>query len=147
MKKILYIILLLIIFSNFVFAGGIGYIDYEQIFNNFKLAQKTAKEIQDKEKYLADLVEYRQNEYDKLDSPVQKQKFEEAFKKELIQKEKEYASFREKKEEDVYSKIHAVTEKIRLEKGYDAILDSRGVFSGGEDITKAVIDKLNEHQR
>ena len=46
-------------------------------------------------------------------------------------------------EEAVYSRIHAVSEKIRLEKGLDAILDERSVFSGGVDITDELIKKLN----
>ena len=54
-----------------------------------------------------------------------------------------FNSFREKREEQVYTRIHAVTEKIRLEKGLDAILDARSVFSGGIDITNDLIQKLN----
>ena len=50
----------------------------------------------------------------------------------------------EKREEDVYNRIHAVAEKIRLEKGYDVLLDQRGVFSGGNDITDILIQKLNQ---
>ena len=62
---------------------------------------------------------------------------------ELNAKEDAFNSFREKREEQVYTRIHAVTEKIRLEKGLDAILDARSVFSGGVDITNDLIQKLN----
>ena len=62
---------------------------------------------------------------------------------ELKAKEDAFNSFREKREEQVYTRIHAVTEKIRLEKGLDAILDARSVFSGGVDITNDLIQKLN----
>ena len=147
MKKFLIISFLLLITVKSAFAGGIGYINYEEIFDNYKFAQNVAKEIQEKEKFITDLIKYREDEYNKLESPVQKQKFEEAFRKELKSKENEFNTLREKKEEEVYTKIHAVTEKIRLEKGFDAILDSRGVFSGGTDITTTVLNKLNEHQR
>ena len=54
-----------------------------------------------------------------------------------------FNNFREKKEEEVYTRIHAVSEKIRLEKGLDAVLDARSVFSGGVDITDELIKKLN----
>ena len=46
--------------------------------------------------------------------------------------------------EEVYSRIYAVAEKIRLEKELDVLIDSRGVFSGGIDITDALIQKLNQ---
>ena len=62
---------------------------------------------------------------------------------ELKAKEDAFNLFREKREEQVYTRIHAVTEKIRLEKGLDAILDARSVFSGGVDITNDLIQKLN----
>ena len=136
MKKILLLCMLQLIILP-TFAGGIGYINYDQIFENYKFAQNVAKEIQNKEQHIRDLIEFREGEYNKLETPIQKQKFEEAFKKELSTKEEEFNSFREKKEEEVYSKIHAITEKIRLENNYDAILDARS----------KVLNKLNEHQR
>ena len=60
-------------------------------------------------------------------------------------KEAAFNSFREKKEEEVYSRIHAVAEKIRMEKDLDILLDARGVFSGGIDITDTLIQKLNQN--
>ena len=36
-------------------------------------------------------------------------------------------------------------EKIRLEKDLDILLDAKGVFSGGIDITDALITKLNSN--
>jgi Skp family chaperone for outer membrane proteins len=58
-------------------------------------------------------------------------------------KEKAFNDFRNKREEEVYQRIHAVAEKIRLEKGLDILLDARGVFSGGVDITDLLIQRLN----
>ena len=40
-----------------------------------------------------------------------------------------------------------MAEKIRMEKGLDILIDARGVFSGGVDITDALIQKLNSNQR
>ena len=45
----------------------------------------------------------------------------------------------------MYKRIHAVAEKIRLEKGLDALIDSRAVFSGGVDITQDLIKLLNSN--
>ena len=86
----------------------------------------------------------KESEFNKLESAVQKQKFETTVQAELKTKEQAFNDFRERKEEEVYNRIHAVTEKIRLEKGLDAIIDSRSVFSGGVDITDDLIQKLNK---
>ena len=87
----------------------------------------------------------KENEFKKLESPVQKKKFEEQVQIELKARESAFNSFREKREEEVYTRIHAVAEKIRLEKGLDALLDARSVFSGGVDITEILIQKLNSN--
>ena len=76
-------------------------------------------------------------------SPIQKKKFEESVRVELQAKEKAFNVFREKKEDEVYNRIHAVSEKIRLEQNLDAILDARSIFSGGVDITDDLIKRLN----
>ena len=101
-----------------VWASGVGYIDYEKIFNNYKYAQNSALEIQQKETEFRNYLNKKEEEYNKLETPLQRQKFEAAAQKEI-----------------------AATEKNLL----DALLDSRCVFSGGTDITDTVINKLNEH--
>ena len=62
---------------------------------------------------------------------------------EMKTKEKAFNDFRNKREEQVYQRIYAVSEKIRLEKELDVLIDARGVFSGGIDITDTVIQRLN----
>lgn len=130
-----------------VLAGGIGYIDYEIIFNNYKYAQNSAKEIQQKEMEFRKYLEKKEEEFNNLETPLQRQKYEATAQKEIAVIEKNFVDYKEKKEEDVYNKIHAVCEKIRLEKGLDALLDARCVFSGGTNITDDVIKKLNENIR
>ena len=130
-----------------VFAGGVGYVDYEKIFNNYKYAQTSAQEIQQKEIEFRKYLEKKEEEYNKLETPLQRQKFEAVAQREIAVSEKNFVEYKDKKEEDVYNRIHAVCEKIRLEKGLDALLDSRCVFSGGTDITDEVIKKLNENIR
>ena len=84
-------------------------------------------------------------EFNKLETPLQKQKFQETVQAELKTKENAFNDFRNRREEQVYQRIYAVSEKIRLEKGLDILIDARGVFSGGVDITDAVIQRLNSN--
>ena len=83
-------------------------------------------------------------EFSKLETPLQKKKFQETVQAELATKEKAFNDFRAKREEEVYNRIHGVAEKVRLEKGLDVLIDARSVFSGGVDITDDLIKKLNQ---
>lgn len=137
------LILMFMIFAQPCFAGGVGYINYEKVVMNYKFANSAMKEIEAKNNEVRQYLLKKEEEFNKIESPLQKKKFEEGVQNELKTKEKEFNSLREKREEEVYTKIHAVAEKIRLEKGLDALLDARSVFSGGVDITDELILKLN----
>ena len=102
------------------------------------------KEFEVKSSEIKQYLAKKEQEFAKLETPLQKQKFEETVRSELEIKEDAFNKFRETREEEVYNKIHAVAEKIRLEKGLDVLLDARGVFSGGIDITDELIKKLNQ---
>ena len=101
------------------------------------------REIETKGREIEQYLKTKENEFNKLETPLQKQKFQEAVQAELKAKENAFNDFRNKKEEEVYKRIYAVSEKIRLEKGLDVLIDARGVFSGGVDISDIVIQRLN----
>jgi len=142
MKNILLTLALLTI-SLPVFAGGVGYINYEKVVSEYQFAKTTAREIETKANEIEKYLETKEAEFNKLESPVQRNKLEAAVRNEMKTKEAAFNDFRNKKEELVFTRIHAVSEKIRLEKGLDAILDQRSVFSGGVDITDELVKKLN----
>lgn len=144
MKKLL-IILGLILFAAPCFAGGVGYINYEKVAANYTFAKNAMKEIEVKGNEIQQYLINKEAEFNKLESPIQKKKFEETVQAELKTKEAAFNAFRDKREEEVYTRIHAVAEKIRLEKNLDALLDARSVFSGGVDITDTLIQKLNSN--
>ncbi len=143
MKKIITTILILTLTLP-TFAGGVGYINYDKVIQNYQYAKNTLTQIETKNNEIKQYLMMKEAEFNKLESAVQKQKFEATVQAELRTKEQAFNDFRERKEEDVYNRIHAVTEKIRLEKGLDAIIDSRSVFSGGIDITNDLIQRLNK---
>ncbi|MCQ2754194.1 MAG: OmpH family outer membrane protein [bacterium] len=145
MKKLVLIIALLSVTLP-SFAGGVGYINYEKVVSEYKFAQNYVKEIETKEAEIQKFLAQKEEEFKKIESPIQKSKFEEGVKIQLQSKEKAYNEFREKREEEVYTRVHAVAEKIRLEKNLDTLLDARSVFSGGVDITDELIKKLNSNQ-
>ena len=143
MKKIILIILAFILTLP-VFAGGVGYINYDRVIQNYQFAKNSLMQIEIKNNEIKQYLMIKEAEFKKLESAVQKQKFETTVQAELRTKEQAFNDFRERKEEEVYNRIHAVSEKIRLEKGLDAIIDSRSIFSGGVDITEDLIQRLNK---
>lgn len=136
-------VMLMILFGMPVFAGGTGYIDYDKVVAEYRYAQISLREINTKAQEIEKYLEAKEEEFSKLESPVQRQKLESTVRNEMKTKETAFNDFRSKREEAIYTKIHAVSEKIRMEKGLDAILDRRSVFSGGVDITDELIKKLN----
>ena len=141
--KVIITSIFILFFSLPVFAGGVGYINYDKVVQNYQFAKNTLMQIEVKNNEIKQYLMMKENEFNKLESAVQNQKFEATVQAERRTKEHAFNDFRERKEEEVYNRIHAVSEKIRLEKGLDAIIDARSVFSGGVDITNDLIQKLN----
>ena len=142
MKKTL-ILLSFLLLATPCFAGGVGYINYEKVAANYTFARNSIKEVELKSREIENYLKTKEAEFNKLETPLQKQKFQETVQAEMQVKEKAFNDLRAKREEEVYQRIYAVAEKIRLEKQYDVLLDARGVFSGGNDITDELIKRLN----
>ena len=123
-------------------AGGVGYIDYAKVIDNYDYAKQVTKEVDAKglemQQYLVD----KEKEYKSLDTPLKKQTFEDRVSQEFKAKESAYLSLREKREKEVYTKIQDAAKAVMVEQKLDAIMDVRGVFVGGVDVTPNVIQKL-----
>lgn len=123
-------------------AGGVGYIDYLKVIDNYDYAKQVTKEVDAKglemQQYLVD----KEKEYKSLDTPLKKQTFEERISQEFKSKEAAYMALKEKREQEVYNKIKEAAKAVMVEQKLDAVMDARGVFVGGVDITPSVISKL-----
>ena len=123
-------------------AAGVGYIDYIKVIDNYEYAKKATKEVDAKglemQQYLVD----KEKEYKSLDTPLKKQTFEQKTAQEFKAKEQAYIALKTKREQEVYTKIREAAKAVMVEHKLDAIMDQRGVFVGGLDITDMVINKL-----
>ena len=123
-------------------AAGVGYIDYIKVIDNYEYAKKATKEVDAKglemQQYLVD----KEKEYKSLDTPLKKQSFEQKTAQEFKAKEQAYVALKQKREQEVYTKIREAAKAVMVEQKLDAIMDQRGVFVGGLDITDMVINKL-----
>ena len=123
-------------------AAGVGYIDYAKVIDNYEFAKKATKEVDAKglemQQYLVD----KEKEYKSLDTPLKKQTFEQKTAQEFKAKEQAYVALKTKREQEVYNKIREAAKAVMVEQKLDAIMDQRGVFVGGLDISDMVINKL-----
>lgn len=123
-------------------AGGVGYIDYTKVIDNYDYAKKAIKEVDAKglemQQYLVD----KEKEYKALDTPLKKQSFEQRTAQEFKAKEDAYIALKNKREQEVYTKIREAAKTVMVEHKLDAVMNQAGVFVGGVDITDMVINKL-----
>ena len=123
-------------------AAGVGYIDYLKVIDNYDYAKKAIKEVDAKglemQQYLVD----KEKEYKSLDTPLKKQTFEQKTAQEFKVKEQAYINLKNKREQEVYSKVREAAKSVMVEQKLDAIINQKEVFVGGLDITDMVINKL-----
>ena len=84
----------------------------------------------------------KEKEYESIQSPVQKQNFQDKVTQEMKNKQTEYIKLQAKTEQEVFSKIKNVANQIMVEQKLDAVISDKAVFCGGIDITNILIDKL-----
>ena len=136
------ILLAFIAMTGVANAGGVGYIDYLKVIDNYDYAKKVIKEVDAKglemQQYLVD----KEKEYKSLDTPLKKQSFEQKTAQEFKVKEQAYIALKQKRELEVNTKIKEAAKAIMVEQKLDAIMLQGGVFVGGLDITDMVINKL-----
>ena len=140
--KLAVLLLAFIAVTGIANAGGVGYIDYLKVIDNYDYAKKVTKEVDAKglemQQYLVD----KEKEYKALDTPLKRQSFEQKTAQEFKTKEQAYITLKNKREQEVYTKIRDAAKAVMVEQKLDAIMDQRGVFVGGLDITDMVINKL-----
>ena len=140
--KLSLVLLAFIAMTGLANAGGVGYIDYLKVIDNYDYAKKAIKEVDAKglemQQYLVD----KEKEYKALDTPLKKQTFEQRTAQEFKVKEQAYISLKNKREQEVYNKIREAAKAVMVEQKLDAIMNQKDVFVGGLDITDMVINKL-----
>ena len=134
--------LAILAFTSTVNAGGVGYIDYLKVIDNYDYAKQVTKEIDAKGLELQQYLVDKEKEYKSLDTPLKKQTFEERVSQEFKAKETAYMTLKEKRETEVYNKIKEAAKAVMVEQKLDAVMDVRGIFVGGVDITQSAITTL-----
>ncbi len=128
--------------SGMAFAGGLGYVDYEEVIENCSFALNAKKKLDSKALAIKQYMFDKEKEYEAIQSPVQKQNFQDKVTAELKSKQNDFLREQAKTEQAIFSKIREVAKGIMVEQKLDAIISDKAVFCGGVDITKTLIDRL-----
>ena len=139
--KMALVVLLMAAFTG-VANAAVGYIDYAKVIDNYDYAKQVTKEVDAKGLEMQEFLVDKEKEYKSLDTPLKKKSFEEKVSQEFKAKESAYIALKTKREQEVYTKIKDAAKAVMVEQKLDAIMDVRGVFVGGMDITDQVITKL-----
>lgn len=145
MKKIavsLLVAVSMIMFSGVSFAGGLGYVDYEKVIENCSFALNAKKKVDAKAIEIKQYMFDKEKEYEAIQSPVQKQNFQDKVTEELKSKQTEFLRLQAKTEQEVFTKIRDIAKQIMVEQKLDAVISDKAVFCGGVDITNILIDRL-----
>ena len=145
MKKTILTILticILSISSNIVLASGVGYVDYERVIENCSFALNAKKKLDAKALEIKQYMFDKEKEYESIQSPVQKQNFQDKVTNELKNKQNDYMKMQAKTEQEVFGNIRDIATKIMVEQKLDVIISDKAVFCGGIDITNILIDRL-----
>ena len=125
MKKlgaILMVAVSMIMFSGVSFAGGLGYVDYEKVIENCSFALNAKKKLDSKAIEIKQYMFDKEKEYESIQSPVQKQNFQDKVTNELKTKQNDYLRMQAKTEQDVYTKIRDIAKQVMVEQKLDAII-------------------------
>ncbi len=145
MKKVkvaILTMLLTVMCSGVSFAGGIGYIDYERVLESFPYAINARKSLDSKAMAIKQYMFDKEKEYENIQSPVQKQNFQDKVAAELKAKQTDFMREQARVEQETYNKVRGVANSIMVEQKLDAIISDKAVFCGGVDVTKTLIDRL-----
>jgi Skp family chaperone for outer membrane proteins len=136
---------LIVCFSFSVFAAGMGFIDVQKVFMNYKEAKKMQEDFAKKEEAYKNKVEQKQIELDKVKND--QEKFKNLKKKitdELEGERDDLIELNQKLTTQLKEKILVAVKDVARSYALDTVVDKQVILYGGVDVTDWVIENLNK---
>ena len=105
-------VLLTVMCNGFALAGGLGYVDYERVVETYPYAQTARKNLDSKAMALKQYMFDKEKEYESIQSPVQKQNFQDKVAAELKTKQTDFIREQARVEQDIFNKISEKSSKL-----------------------------------
>lgn len=142
MKKTILTFALILLVSQQVTGAGIGYIDYNEVVQNYSLSKQYKQQLDNQYDEYKKYVETQEKNAQNAKTSEEKKQIEKTAVKEINKMQLNYIKQKNQKEDIVRKNISKASEKVRIEKNLDIILRKDFTVSGGIDCTKEVSNKL-----
>ena len=138
MKKVLFLSVFVLMFSNVAFAEGIGVVDLQSVVNNSAQVKQLKREYDTKLGELNKIVANARMEVAKETDLQKIAAIEEKYTKEFNTKKTALEHEYNTKISAIENKIKEKTKKKAQEKKYDYVFAKSVVLYGGDDITSEI---------
>jgi len=144
-KNLIVIMMIMALFATAAWSAGMGTIDVQKVFFNYKEAKKMQDDFADKEKAYKDKLQKKQDELEKAQSDPNKYKqLKKKIEEDLDGDREKLVELNQKLSTDLKEKILQAVKKVAKSYALDSVVDKQVVLYGGIEITDWVVDELNK---
>lgn len=130
-------------------AGGIGYVDLDQVFKKSDQAKQLQKELDAAQEAAKKVITEEQAKVDAARLRVSPSVFAgmmEQAKKVVEAKQKELMTLSETLSRKLEKQIRELSTRVASRRGLKVVAHKRAILSGGEDLTQEVLKALQHEQ-
>ncbi len=129
-------------------ATGIGYIDVQKVFKEYKETSKAQEQVSKQEEEFKKELDSSQKKLSDAEKNNMKREELEKLRKDLEEKltpkRQLLIELNEKLTIKLQSDILNATKEVAKKVGIDIVMDKQVIITGGVDLTEMVVNKLNE---
>jgi len=129
-------------------ATGIGYIDVQKVFKEYKETSKAQEQVSKQEEEFKKEFDESQKKLSEAEKKNMKREELEKLRKELedklVPKRQSLIELNERLTAKLQSEILSAAKDVAKKVGIDVVFDKQVIITGGLDLTEMVINKLNE---
>ena len=145
MKKVLIVFVLMLGLTVASLAAGMGYVDVQKVFVNYKEAKKMQEDFAVRETKFKEKVTKKQAELEAVKNDAKKLRdLKGKIQDELEAEQEQLIELNQKLTQQLKDKIVEAVKKVSREYALDYVVDRQVVLYGGIDITDWVIESLNK---
>lgn len=145
MKKLMVVFVLMLALTVASLAAGMGYVDVQKVFVNYKEAKKMQEDFAVRETKFKEKVTKKQAELEAVKDDAKKLRdLKGKIQDELEGEQEQLIELNQKLTQQLKDKIIEAVKKVSREYALDYVVDRQVVLYGGIDITDWVIESLNK---
>ena len=145
MKKIAVALILMFGLTIASMAGGMGYVDVQKVFTNYKEAKTMQQDFATREAKFKEKVTKKQEELEAVkNNPKKLKEMKAKIQDELEGEQEQLVELNQKLTQELKDKIVEAVKKVAHDYALDNVVDKQIILYGGTDVTDWVTDELNK---